>query len=183
MTENTRRSLRDRIAQNKKPLAAALTAAGLLMVGGNAVHALWADNAQMSTTITTGTVNINIDGNEGNPTPYPITLPITQFAPGITTSKTISIKNTGTLPVTLDMVTTNSGGPTGLASALNGALTLPGNAGYSGPLSAATLTGKAIAPGATADIAIKVTAPADLANSFQGLTDTVTFGFTATQAN
>lgn len=182
MTKHATPSVFGRLKRSKVAIAT-LGVVGILAVGGTAVSALWVDTAAVETTITTGTVDINVDGNEGNPTAYTFTLPITQFAPGVTTSKTLTVKNNGTLPVTLAMSTANSAGAGGLATALTSSMTLSGTAAYSGALSAATFTAKPLAPGASAPLAITVTAPAGLANTFQGKTDTITFTFTAEQAN
>lgn len=154
---------------------------GVFTLGGTAASALWTDNAEMSQTITAGTVDITLDGAEGNPSPYPIALPLSQFAPGSTTNATVSLKNAGTLGVTVTMATTTTGGVDGLATALDTVITNAPGAGFTGKLDKAALTTFTVAPGATVPVNVEVTAPTDLANTFQGLSDTVTFTFTATQ--
>lgn len=179
MSSTSKHSLRVRIT--KKPLALTLATVGVLMVGGNAVQALWADNAEMSTTITTGTVNIDVNNTEGNPVPQTITFPLSELKPGATTSQTVTVKNTGTLPVTLAMASSNEGGEAGLASALRAVLRLDDGIRVPHTLSSAAFTDRALNPGSSVKVYIEIQAPDDLPNTFQGLTDTVKFEFTATQ--
>lgn len=152
---------------------------GALLVGGTATSASFSDSGQASIAGSAGDININLDGNQGNPTPYALPLPSTQFSPGVTTTKTVTLNNTGTLPVVVSMSTSTTGGTTGLASRLTGAISMSGGGSYTGVLRNAAISNKVIAPKSSTIITFTVSAPTSLTDDSQGMSDTVTFTFNA----
>lgn len=163
-----------------KPQAkVAMIVASILMLGSTATVASFSGSANANVSVSAGSININLDGNQGSPTAYTLPLPSTQFSPGVTTTKTVALNNTGTLPVVVSMNTATSSGASGLASKLTGNISMTGGGSYSGALRNASFSGKVIPAKSTTNVTFTITAPTTLAESDQDLSDSVEFTFNA----
>ncbi|TFH68122.1 TasA family protein [Cellulomonas sp. HD19AZ1] len=159
----------------------------LALVGGGVAgtSATFFDEARIDVNVAAGTLDINVDGQQGNPAPVDLPLPLAQFKPGDTTTKTVQVRNTGSLPA---VVTTKMVGqsPDALGAWLDATLT----AAPSGS-PAVTSSGKAngganLAPftvpaGGQVPLTITLTLPERTPNTEQGKTDTLTLALSAAQ--
>lgn len=82
-------------------MVALLGALGL--VGGLGTHAFWTDAAEVQgSTLTSGSLNMLVDGQEGNPTAYAwVAIARTGLAPGESAAEALTISNAGTVPFTV----------------------------------------------------------------------------------
>ena len=109
------------------------------------------------------------------------------LVPGDTISRTITVRNTGTLGFRYVVSATQTAGTLLWTDATNGLqLTVADSGGtvlYSGPLSAlGTLAGPGtLAPGGTELLRYTFAFPASASDAFQGLLQDLTLVFTATQ--
>lgn len=144
----------------KRLLVYAGIIAAVLSVGGARAY-FTAQTEVKDSVITAGTVEISAE-----PTSAP--LAIDALAPGETVSKTIEVRNTGTLG--FDAVTTaaKKAGITDFWNALQCRATAGGVELYNGPLSAMRTTAVRVGPGGSATITYAITLPADADNDLQG---------------
>lgn len=73
------------------------------LVGGLGTQAFWTDAAEVqASTLTSGTLNMLVDGQEGNPTAYPwVAIARTNLAPGESAAEVLTISNAGSVPFTV----------------------------------------------------------------------------------
>jgi predicted ribosomally synthesized peptide with SipW-like signal peptide len=144
----------------KRLLVYAGVIAAVLSVGGARAY-FTAQTEVKDSVITAGTVAISSE-----PTSAPLT--IEALAPGETASKTLEVRNTGTLA--FDAVTTaaKKAGITDFWNALQCRATSGGVELYNGPLSAMRTSAIRIAPGGSATVTYAVTLPPDAGNDLQG---------------
>ncbi|OJV22884.1 MAG: hypothetical protein BGO26_00100 [Actinobacteria bacterium 69-20] len=168
-------------ANGRRLQVAAVAAAIGLGATGVASMALFTDDAQVQVTATSGTLDITVDGDQGNPTPKQITLPLSVFKPGDTTSTTLTIHNAGNLPATLTVAVAGTG-PSALGGQLDATLAAAGVTPASAKANGVQLDAVPLPAGADVPVTLTLSLPADTANSWQGVTDTLTVTATASQA-
>ncbi len=162
----------------------ALVAAAVIGVGGAATNAAFTSSAVVEAQVATGTLDININGNQGTAdAPYVIPLPAGKFEPGLSKTVALELRNTGSIDATVSGASVVSGTASGLAGQLQAKVTAGGVTLYSGSLDKLALTGVDLAGGATKALSLEISAPVGLANTFQGKADVVTLTVTASQAS
>jgi predicted ribosomally synthesized peptide with SipW-like signal peptide len=184
MIDNTRTAARlhewTRANSRRLQVAAVVAALGLGSAGV-ASMALFTDDAQVQVTATAGTLDITVNGDQGNPTPKQVTLPLSVFKPGDTTSTTLTIHNAGNLPATLTLAVAGTG-PTALGAQLDATLATAGVTPAAAKANGLQLDAVPLPAGADVPVTLTLSLPTDTANSWQGVTDTLTITATATQA-
>lgn len=144
----------------KRVLVYAAVVAAVLSVGGARAY-FTAQTEVKDSVITAGTVGISTE-----PTSAPLT--IDALAPGETVSRTIDVRNTGSLGV--DAVTTaaKKAGITDFWSALQCRVTCGGTELYSGPLAAMRTAPVRIGAGGAVQLTYAISLPATAGNDLQG---------------
>lgn len=183
------------------PAGVALVGA-LGLLGGLGTQAYWNDTATVAgQTVTSGSLDLTVDGQQGNPTTYSWTsLSMTDMAPGESKAGTITLGNAGSTPFTVSATAVASGNldphvtarvvPGGAATSdstyprqeicTGGTETFNDTLGNSGKtVIASTAT---VAPGGTLVLCVSLTLATNAPNSMQGKSYTPVFTFTATQA-
>lgn len=184
MIDNTRTSARLRQwsrANSRRLQVAAVVGALGLGSAGVASMALFTDDATVKVTAASGTLDITVNGDQGNPTPKQVTLPLSVFKPGDTTTTTLTIHNAGNLPATLQVAIAGTG-PTALGAQLDATLTAAGVTPATAKANGVHLDAVPLTAGADVPVTLTLSLPANTANSWQGVTDTLTITSTATQA-
>ena len=182
--------------------ACALLAATVVGVGSLGTYAFWTDEATLASgTITSGTLNLRVDGNEGNPTPYSWTaLSLTDMAPGESVAAQLSVQNTGTTPFTftatgaftagiqpyfqLRVVRGGTAGNSGSAYPRTGSCTGGTETFATGTLAnGATVvpTSPVVAAGGSTTLCVIASLPISAANAAQGASGTLTLNLSAVQ--
>lgn len=89
---------------------AALAAAAALGMGGGGTAAFWTDTGSVEPgTITSGTLDLRVDGAQGNPTAHVRTdLGLTAMLPGESVARTLAVTNDGDAPFTFTHTTTKA---------------------------------------------------------------------------
>ena len=179
---NTKGSLKKKILAS----LAVLTVTGVVGVG--ATMSALTDSATTNVTVDAGTINLQTNTGGVDSKSTTLDLGVTKWYPGATASRTITLKNTGTLPMNVNLATTVSGGTTGLASKLTTTITnttsTPVVLSPAGTLMrSATFSNLRINAGQSVTLKVDVvwTSGAD-DNSWSGKTDTVTYTFNAVNA-
>lgn len=95
-------------------------------------------------------------------------LSIESLAPGQSTSKPLSVVNTGSLPCSVVITGAKKAGITEFYQALACTVSHGGTTLYSGPLSALKTDGFVLQPGAKGDLDISVSLPAGAGNTLAG---------------
>lgn len=172
----------------KKILAslAVLTVTGVVGVG--ATMSALTDSATTNVTVDAGTINLQTNTGGVDSKSTPLYFNVDEWYPGATDSKTFKLKNKGTLPINVNLVTTASGGTTGLASKLTTTITNTTSVyvvlSPKGTLMrSATFSNLRINAGQEVTLKVDVvwTSGAD-DNNWAGKTDTVTYTFNAVNA-
>lgn len=90
--------------------AVAAVAAVVLLLGAQGTLSFWSDRATVTGgQFTSGTLNLTVDNQEGNPTPYAKTsLTLTGMLPGESVAAVVQVRNTGTAPFTWTATATTS---------------------------------------------------------------------------
>lgn len=197
----TRTPRSDRRSRPWTPAVVALVGA-LGLGGGLGTQAFWTDAAEVQgSTLSSGTLNMLVDGNEGNPTAYPwIAIARTNLAPGESAAETLTIGNDGSVPFTVAIegraggsldpaqvsVTVVRGGtPTDDATYPRTETCTGGTAAWSGALTgtrSALFTEPAIAVAGSSVLCVVFTLSSGAPNSAQGQTYVPIFYLTATQS-
>lgn len=144
----------------KRLLVYAGLIAVVLSVGGARAY-FTAQTEVKDSVITAGTVAISSE-----PTSAP--LAIDALAPGETVSKSLEVRNTGTLEFDAATTAAKKAGITDFWNALHCRATSGGVELYSGPLAAMRTAPIRVAPGGSATITYAITLPADADNGLQG---------------
>lgn len=90
---------------------ALLTLGVVLGLGSVSTLAYWTDQATVNTgTFSSGTLNLKVNGDEGNPTPYAwTTFNASNLVPGESVAASFNVQNTGSVPFTYTATATASG--------------------------------------------------------------------------
>lgn len=170
---------------HRKLTAAALALGLAAALGGAALatNAAFTDEAYMSASPTTGTLDIKLNGADHatQVAAMPLATLGGAYEPGTVKTQTLTLRNEGTIPTTVDITQIGD-------SALGAKLQIEVKNGetvlYSGLAASGQKIGE-VALGAETDatVSIKVTAPVTLANVDQGQTATLTFGMSASQTS
>lgn len=173
MSETTPTRTREFVKKHWKPLIGAALLVGSVGVVGTS--AAFTDTAAITADITTGSLDINVDGKDGT---IALDLGATTLKPGDTKTKTFVLKNSGTLTATVTAASTSSKTLTDVMTAdlKNGSTSV-----YSGTLSGLSLNAIDLAPGASTTMSLSVTLPAATDNTYQSKTDALTLTLSAVQ--
>jgi len=190
----------DAIELRRRPgrIRALLAAGSVLGAGVIATSAAFSDSAEVTASFTAGTLDITVDGEEGNPTPYALTFTgADAMAPGETVHSPLRVTNVGTVDAELSLAVTATPDGTGpnatddlrlvvarTAGAVCDAAVIAADAAplvADGALGAATFTGVELDGGAHQDLCLAITLPASVTGTGGGATD-VELAFTADQA-
>lgn len=169
----------------------ALGVATLLLVGGRGTLAFWTDSATVGgATITAGTLDLTVDGAQGNPTASATAnLALAGMVPGESVASNVVLANAGDVGFNWRASAATGGdlGPTlavevYLGSASGDDTTYPRTETCSGTAVTLGSTSTRLNRGQNATVCVKVTLPVDAANSFQSrTTGSATVTFDATQ--
>lgn len=179
-------------------IRALLAAGSVLGAGVIATSAAFSDSAEVTASFTAGTLDITVDGEQGNPTPYLLTFTgADALVPGATVHSPLRVANVGTVDAELSMelAATPDGTATNVTDELR--LVVAHTTGTAcdaavvaadatplvadGPLTDATFAGVELDGGAHQDLCLAVTLPASVTGIGGGATD-VELSFTADQA-
>ncbi len=144
----------------RRLLVYAAILAAVLSVGGARAY-FTAQTEVKDSIITAGTVAISTE-----PTSAPLT--IDALAPGETVSRTIDVRNTGTLAVDAITTVAKKAGITDFWNALQCRVTCGGVELYTGPLATLRTAPVRLAAGGSAAFVYAITLPADASNALQG---------------
>jgi predicted ribosomally synthesized peptide with SipW-like signal peptide len=165
--------LRDRV----RALLAVGTVLGLGAVG---TLAAWTDSSTATTgTFSTGTIDIRLGSGATDPNPFAFTsFALSSMGPGSTTTATLQVNNSGSLPFTYNVSgsATNSGAGN---DQLGSALTLQI---YAGATFSAFTAARPLAAGASETLCFRATLPTDANTALQGSSTVGSFVFTATNS-
>lgn len=195
MTEQKRRVPTSTIVR------AVLALGTVLGIGTVLTLAAWTDNGSAQATFSTGSIDIKLDGSDGNPTAYDWTnLSASGMGDGTSKYANLVVSNGGTLNFTYQLGVTNSSGDAGLYGALRVSATVvpdattcdaSGIAAGAGRTvlftdvafgSATFAAARSLAAGAHETVCFRVTLPSGSASTLQSKTTTANFLFTATQS-
>lgn len=166
-------------------IGAGLVVVGLLAAGMQASGAGYTDLFTATVDVKSATMDINVDGEQGNPTPVVKPLPTDQLKPGDSTSITLEVRNTGSVPAVVTATMAGLGAPTNLGAQLDATL-------VAAPAGAPQVTGTAKAHGfklapftvpANGSVPLTVTLsfPSSSGNEWQDKQDTLTLTLNAAQ--
>ncbi|OJV78503.1 MAG: hypothetical protein BGO37_07195 [Cellulomonas sp. 73-92] len=174
---------KDRRRRGVVVLKFSLAGAALLGIAAAATSAAWSDNAWFSASATAAKVTLtaSVDGgafvhtDQANPVPISYGL----LNQGESVTKTLTLKNEGTVPLTINAQTLTVG-TTGIFAGTPGGVTSDDPASVSVVGNTSLVNTVLAANGGTASIQILLTTPGDWSNTYQGETGTVTVSFGAT---
>lgn len=153
----------------------------VLSMGAFATHAAFTDSANTSINVSAGTINllVNTTGTDTKTATMDLG---NAWGPGHTDNRTFTLKNTGTLPISVDMSATSL--PGGLAGTLDVSVDAGSGVTYQGLLATMSFNDLIINPGTSATVAFNTSWIEDGGNdnAWQGKTDTITMTFAATNA-
>lgn len=172
------------------------------LVGGLGTQAFWTDAAEVQgSTLTSGTLDLLVDGQQGNPTAYPWgEIARGDLAPGESAAEVLTLANAGSVPFTVavegraggsldpsqvSVQVVQGGTATDDATYPRTEQCTGGTSVWTGTLSAtrtALFTQPAIAAAASVDLCVVFTLSASAPNSAQGSTYAPVFYLEATQA-
>lgn len=163
-------------------IAGALAVVGLLAMGAQSSGADYNDLIQIGVNAKTGTLDINVDGQQGNPDPYPVDLG--QFKPGDSGSKTVEVRNTGSLPAVVTATMTGQG-TAALGAQLDATLTAAPTGGTpvtsSAKANGAQLDAFTVPAGGSVPLTVTLTLPSSTGNDWQGKEDKLVLTLDAVQ--
>jgi predicted ribosomally synthesized peptide with SipW-like signal peptide len=166
--------------------AVGLVAASALTVGIGATTASFSDEVKVTAEVGAGSLDIQVNGAQGNPTPIVLTLPegSDQLKPGATVNQQVALQNVGTLPARMSLVLKGQG-VTYLGSQLDATLTVTPSTGtptkFTSKAANLALEPFLVGAGETVPVDLALTLPTSTDNSWQGKTDTLTLTLTAVQ--
>lgn len=143
--------------------------------GGVATQAGFTDTATSTVIAQAGSINLTVD------TLKAVTLDLgSSWKPGDTTSKTVTVRNNGSLPLTYKIAAAPNAGT--LANVLDASVKTGTATAVSTKLSAVSTANRTLAAGASETVTIAVTWNAGTQdNQYQGTDGTTVLNFTATQ--
>jgi hypothetical protein len=161
-------------------IALSLMVVGILGVGAGVTTAGYIDKVTTSIPVSAGSINLTANGSKA----ATISLPVSRINPGETHSVTVTLNNSGNMPLTYGISSTNSKGVTGLASRLEGYMVgaSPINNTTQKLNAMSTINPQSLAAGASQVVTLEVEWPngtPEEDNPFQGKNDNVIITFTA----
>lgn len=144
----------------KRIMIYAVVLAAALSAGGARAY-FTAQTEVKDNLITAGTVALSSE-------PTSAALSIDALAPGETVSKSIEVRNTGSLPVDAVSTAAKKAGITDFWNALQCRVTCEGTEIYNGPLSAMRTSAVRIPSASSVNVTYAVTLPASADNALQG---------------
>lgn len=155
----------------------------LLSVGGVATVASFNDSATSTITANAGTIDLYTNTGGADSKSTVIDTGVTKWAPGSTSTRSLTLKNTGSLPIKVTLATTHTAN--GLADRLHTTIKVNGSEVYSGMLSASSFGGANVAIPAGGSVPVEVTITW-ISDRFDDLwaskTDSTVFTFNAVNA-
>lgn len=179
-------AVRTWVRQHPIRFALGVVAAGAVTLGVGATTASFSDEVKVTAEVGAGSLNIQVDGAEGNPTPIVLTLPdgSDQLKPGATVNQQVALQNVGTLPARMSVGLKGKGAGY-LGVQLDATLTATPSTGtpvkFTSKASDMSLPTFLIGAGETVPVDLALTLPASTDNYWQGKTDTLTLTLTAVQ--
>ena len=144
----------------KRLLLYAAIVSAVLSVGGARAY-FTAQTELKDSVITAGSVDVSVE-------PTSAALTIDALAPGETVSRTVEVRNTGTLPFDATTTAVKKAGITDFWNALQCRATCDGVELYNGPLSAMRTVPVGVGKGGATRVTYAITLPADADNGLQG---------------
>lgn len=144
----------------KRLLVYAAVIAAALSVGGARAY-FTAQTEMKDSLITAGTVAVSVE-------PTSAALTIDALAPGETVTRTVEVRNTGSLAVDAITTAAKKAGITDFWMALQCRVTCAGTEIYAGPLSAMRTTSIRIPAGGSVTLGYAISLPASAGNELQG---------------
>lgn len=166
--------------------AVGLVAAIAMTLGIGATTASFSDEVKVTAEVGAGSLDIKVNGEQGNPTPIVLTLPdgSDQLKPGGTVNQQVALQNVGTLPARMSLVLKGQGAGY-LGAQLDATLTATPTTGspvkFTSKASNLALPSFLVGAGETVPVDLALTLPMSTDNSWQGKTDTLTLTLTAVQ--
>lgn len=182
------------------------TALKVVLALGSLSGAVWAstfatftDTQTASSSFTAGTVDLRLNSDATSAYTW-TALTLTNMKPSDVLYVPLTVSNNGTLGYTYTMSSSSTNGDSkglrdqatfGMKVVANAGTCDSGGVGYlaslvsvvtEGALSAAAVTSRSLAAGASEVLCAKIELPTNTGNAFQGATSTTTFTFSATQA-
>lgn len=179
------------VAERPRGRVRALLAVGCMLgLGAVGTSAAFSDTATVTAGFTAGTLDITVDGEEGNPTPYVMTFAgADAMAPGDTVHAALRVTNVGDVDAVLSMTVdvTADGTPQNATDDLQMAIAhttgtscdatvvAADAAPYSpaGPIGAAGIAATSLAGGTDLDLCFAVTLPSSVTGTGGGASDIV----------
>lgn len=187
-------TLRKRTPRPTGRIRAVLAIGGILGLGTVSTLAAWTDDATATATFSSGSIDLQLGGDQGKPDAYQFTsLSVTGMKPGDSTAATLPVQNKGSLPFTYKLtatatpvntlsgaltVTVTTGSVTGSGNSEKcGGTNLMGPASISGSPSMSRTS--AVAAGEADTLCIEVDLPTGTGNDAQGQSTSVNLAFEA----
>lgn len=167
--------------QARKRIGVVLGSLALVGVGGIATTAYFTSEVSIEAEVASGTLNINVDGNEGTAVPYSLPLETNILNPGVVSTAPFVINNVGTLDADVDIVQSASATDT-LAGQIKARLLDGETELASGTLADIAYDGLIVPAGTAAALVLELTAPWEMTNDWQGQMAEVVLNVTAIQA-
>lgn len=179
---------------NRDRIRLLLAACSVLGVGAVGTLAAWTDSSTASTgSFTTGTIDLKVgtttaNAVDNNPASFTTSLALSNMAPGATTSSTLVVVNSGSLPFTYTVTGTATNNGTG-ADQLGSGMTLQVYAGSTCSGTALNTPAKftfpatsprTLAAGGNETLCFKATLPSSADSALQNQSTVGTFTLTAT---
>ncbi len=176
-----------------------LALGGVVGLGAVLTSAAFSDSAEVTAAFTAGTLDITVDGDEGNPVPYDLVVAgADSIAPGEVVYSPLEIANVGDVDATLSMAASATRDPLGpdtpdalrltvvptTGTACDAGVVTAATTPYATDvaLDAATFADVELAGGASTDLCIAVSLPSSVVGTGGGTAE-VTFAFLAEQAD
>lgn len=177
----------------------ALAVGGVLGLGAVLTSAAFSDSAEVNAGFTAGTLDITVDGDEGNPVPYDLVFAgADRITPGDVVYAPLEVANVGNVDAELSMSVTSTRDPLGPATPDSLRMTVVPTTGTACdadvvadavspyatdvPLGSAAFAGVALDGGDATDLCVAVSLPSSVVGTGGG-TASVTFEFLAEQAD
>ncbi|GAB3567324.1 TasA family protein [Spelaeicoccus albus] len=176
-------------------IRALVAVCGVFGLGAVSTLAAWTDDATATATFSSGSIDLRLDGDQGNPDAYQLTsLSVDGMKPGDTTAALLPVQNKGTLPfgyrMTVGASTSNAFSQALTIAVTSGTVSGSGTAAecggtaLMGPTSIATSPvmkrTAAVAAGTSDRLCIEVALPSGADNEAQGQSTDVDLAFEAT---
>ena len=176
-----------------------LAVGGIVGLGAVLTSAAFSDSAEVTAGFTAGTLDITVDGEQGNPVPYELVFAgADRIAPGDVVYSPLEVANVGDVDAELSLTTTSTRDPLGpdtpdaqlltmvptVGTACDAGVVAAATSPYADdvPLDGASFTGVPLAGSDAVDLCIAVSLPSSVVGTGGGTAE-VTFDVLAEQAD